>query len=53
MSTFTRQTRFELTLMGNDQPFSVLAFKGEEAISEPFSFDIELVSERASLDLDA
>ena len=53
MSTFTRQTRFEFTLMGNDQPFSVLAFKDEEAISEPFSFDIELVSERASLDLDA
>ena len=52
MSTVSRQTRFQLTLMGSDQPFSVLAFKGEEAISEPFSFDIQLVSEQASLDLE-
>ncbi|NNA18041.1 type VI secretion system tip protein VgrG, partial [Pseudomonas lundensis] len=52
MSTVSRQTRFQLNLMGSDQPFSVLAFKGEEAISEPFSFDIQLVSEQASLDLE-
>ena len=44
------QPHFTLTLAGAD--FQVLAFKGREALNMPFVFDLELVSERAFLDLE-
>ncbi|WP_414927278.1 hypothetical protein, partial [Pseudomonas zeae] len=42
---------FTLTLAGAD--FQVLAFKGREALNTPFEFELELVSERAFLDLES
>ncbi|MBP5124744.1 contractile injection system protein, VgrG/Pvc8 family, partial [Pseudomonas protegens] len=47
------QTHFSLTLEGRDPGFQVLSLKGRERISQPFVFDLELVCERAELDLDA
>ncbi|BCQ63555.1 type VI secretion system secreted protein VgrG [Pseudomonas sp. NFPP10] len=47
------QTHFSLTLEGRDPGFQVLSLKGRERISQPFVFDLELVSEHANLDLDA
>ncbi|MCF5627393.1 hypothetical protein GIV55_24390, partial [Pseudomonas syringae] len=35
---------------GIDHGFEVLAFTGHEAISQPFCFTLDLVSERASLE---
>ncbi len=35
-----------------DDTFSVVSFEGEEAISRPFRFDIELVSKNPAIDLD-
>lgn len=51
MSTSARQPRFSLSIQGVEPALQVLAFKGEEAISSPFSFDVELVSDRSSIDL--
>ena len=53
MSTFDRQFRFSLTIPGVEHELRVLAFAGNEAISRPFSFDVELVSNRSGLDLEA
>jgi len=47
------QTHFSLTLEGPDPGFQVLALQGRERISQPFVFELELVCERANLDLDA
>ncbi|WP_249226409.1 contractile injection system protein, VgrG/Pvc8 family, partial [Pseudomonas qingdaonensis] len=33
--------------------FQVLSFSGREALSQPFEFELELVSERASLNLES
>ena len=44
------QPHFTLTLEGAD--FQVLAFKGRETLNMPFAFELELVSERAFLDLE-
>ncbi|AHG40723.1 type IV secretion protein Rhs [Pseudomonas syringae CC1557] len=38
---------------GTDHGFQVLAFTGHEAISQPFCFTLELVSECASLELES
>ncbi|WP_095056428.1 type VI secretion system tip protein VgrG [Pseudomonas sp. Irchel s3f7] len=48
------QPRFTLTLQGDQNPeFKVLEFTGTETISEPYRFDLELVSERADIALES
>ncbi|MCG8295561.1 contractile injection system protein, VgrG/Pvc8 family [Pseudomonas entomophila] len=49
----TRQTHFSLTIDGVEHGLRVLAFSGEEAISRPYFFNVELVGEPAGLDLDS
>ena len=53
MPAIARDTTFSLTLTACAHPVQVLAFSGDEAISSPFSFDVELVCDRADLDLEA
>ena len=53
MSTLARHNHFSLSINGANQDLRVLAFTGNEAISRPFTFDLELVSERSDLDLEA
>ena len=53
MPAIARDTTFSLTLNADVHPVQVLAFSGDEAISSPFSFDVELVCDRADLDLEA
>ncbi|MGP8540138.1 contractile injection system protein, VgrG/Pvc8 family [Pseudomonas protegens] len=43
--------RFSLTIDGFAHDFKVRAFTGEEAISKPYFFNVECVSERPDLDL--
>ncbi|GFM80421.1 hypothetical protein PSCICN_11130 [Pseudomonas cichorii] len=50
MFSSANQPHFTLTLEGAD--FQVLAFEGREALNTPFAFELELVSEKASLDLE-
>ncbi|WPC05267.1 type VI secretion system tip protein VgrG [Pseudomonas benzenivorans] len=47
------QTHFSLDVSGAAQDLQVLEFSGREAISQPFAFEVELVSERPDLDLEA
>lgn len=47
-----QQTRFSLTIDGIDHAFHVLAFNGEEALGRPYYFNVELVGERADMDLE-
>lgn len=42
---------FRLDVAGLSDPFEVLAFTGSEALSEPFSFEIDVLIEDAHLDL--
>ncbi|WP_434572803.1 type VI secretion system tip protein VgrG [Pseudomonas sp. Z3-6] len=44
--------RFTLTLDNPPSELKVLEFKGTEAISQPYRFDLELVSERSDLALE-
>ena len=44
--------RFTLTLPGFAPELQVLAFKGSEAISQPYRVELDLVSRRADLNLD-
>ncbi|MFJ4142478.1 type VI secretion system tip protein TssI/VgrG [Pseudomonas sp. NPDC089734] len=53
MATPIQQPSFNLHLDGVRHDFQVLAFTGKEAISQPFRFDLELVSEHATPDLDS
>ena len=51
-------THFSLSIHGSTSDgvtpdFQVLSFTGQESISQPFRFDLELVSERSDLDLEA
>jgi type VI secretion system secreted protein VgrG len=46
------QTHFSLTVEGLTHDFQVFTLSGREAISQPFAFDVELVSEKPSLDLE-
>ncbi|WP_409276420.1 type VI secretion system Vgr family protein [Pseudomonas defluvii] len=46
------QPHFRLTIEGLEHDLQVLSFNGQEAISRPFHFELELVSERPSLDLE-
>ncbi|WP_373874906.1 hypothetical protein, partial [Pseudomonas qingdaonensis] len=52
MFSAANQPHFTLTLDGVDSDFQVLSFSGREALSQPFEFELELVSERASLNLE-
>ncbi|WP_312966593.1 type VI secretion system Vgr family protein [Stutzerimonas kunmingensis] len=47
------QAPFTLSLEGVEHDFKVLEFRGREAISQPYRFDLELVSERPDLDLES
>ncbi len=47
------QAHFTLSLEGIEHDFKVLEFQGREAISQPYHFDLELVSERPDLDLES
>lgn len=51
MFNAANDTHFALTIEGIEHDLQVLAFNGREAISQPFRFDLELVSERPDLDL--
>ncbi|RMV79555.1 Type IV secretion protein Rh [Pseudomonas caricapapayae] len=44
---------FSLSLAVENHDFQVLAFRGHEAISQPFSFTLDLVSECTSLNLES
>ena len=46
------QPRFHFSLDGLTEDLHVLAFKGKEAISTPYAFDIELISENPNLNLE-
>ncbi|WP_312933520.1 type VI secretion system tip protein TssI/VgrG [Pseudomonas sp.] len=47
------QPRFNLTLDGVINDFQVLSFTGREALNTPFEFEVELVSEQASINLES
>ncbi|MBK5535889.1 type VI secretion system tip protein VgrG [Pseudomonas sp. TH08] len=46
------ETHFALTIEGLPADFQVFTLQGREAISQPFVFEVELVSEKPSLDLE-
>ncbi|MDO1508730.1 contractile injection system protein, VgrG/Pvc8 family, partial [Pseudomonas chlororaphis] len=46
------ETHFSLSIEGFQSDLQVLSFKGIEGISQPFRFDLELVSENPDLDLE-
>ncbi|WP_285275127.1 type VI secretion system tip protein TssI/VgrG [Halopseudomonas bauzanensis] len=43
---------FTLAIPHLDHDFKVLAFQGTEAISQPYSFELDLISERPDLDIE-
>ncbi|MDH1731862.1 type VI secretion system tip protein VgrG [Pseudomonas chengduensis] len=47
------QTHFSLSIDGVEHDLQVLEFKGREAVSQPYAFDVELISERPDLDLES
>jgi type VI secretion system secreted protein VgrG len=47
------QPHFNLTVDGIDSDFQVLSFTGREALNTPFEFELELVSEKASINLES
>nr|WP_314877730.1 type VI secretion system tip protein TssI/VgrG [uncultured Pseudomonas sp.] len=53
MSGVSHETHFSLTLEDLDTDFQVLSFTGHEAISQPYRFELELVSERPDIDLES
>ncbi|NUU34232.1 type VI secretion system tip protein VgrG [Pseudomonas sp. C2B4] len=53
MFTSANQPRFTLTIDGVQSEFRVLEFTGKEAISQPYCFDLELVSERPDIELES
>ncbi|WP_282344954.1 contractile injection system protein, VgrG/Pvc8 family, partial [Pseudomonas sp. PS02288] len=44
---------FTLSLEGQAHDLQVLEFQGREALSTPYAFDLELVSEHPDLDLES
>ena len=44
------QTHFSLSIEGVEHDLQVLEFSGREAISQPYAFAVELISERPDLD---
>ncbi|MCF5141023.1 type VI secretion system tip protein VgrG [Pseudomonas sp. PA-6-1D] len=53
MFALANQSAFNLTLDGQPSELKVRGFSGDEFISLPFRFDLELVSEQPDLDLDS
>ncbi|SDP29544.1 type VI secretion system tip protein TssI/VgrG, partial [Pseudomonas cichorii] len=53
MSAPAHQVHFSLHLQDVKHDFKVLAFTGTESISQPFAFELELVSENPAQDLDS
>ena len=53
MSTSANQPRFTLTVDGVQSELQVFEFKGKEAISQPYRFDLQLVSERPDIELES
>jgi type VI secretion system secreted protein VgrG len=53
MFNAANQTHFSLSIEGASHDLQVLEFKGREAISQPFVFELELISERPDLDLES
>ena len=53
MFNAANQTHFSLSIEGLAHDLQVLEFKGREAISQPFEFELELISERPDLDLES
>lgn len=53
MFALANQSAFNLTLDGQPSELKVRGFTGDEFISLPFRFDLELVSEQPDLDLDS
>ena len=53
MFALANQPRFTLTVDGNQNGLKVLEFTGKEAISQPYRFDLELVSERPDIELES
>ncbi len=53
MFAAANQPHFTLSIEGLEHDLQVLAFDGHEAIAQPYRFDLELVSERPELDLEA
>ncbi len=53
MFNSANQAHFTLSLEGVEHDFKVLQFQGREAISQPYRFDLQLVSERPDLDLES
>ncbi len=47
------QTHFSLHIEGVKHDLQVLQFHGREAVSQPYRFELELVSERPDLDLES
>ena len=47
------QSAFNLTLDGVASDLKVYSFKGTEALSQPYCFDLELVGEQPDLDLES
>ncbi len=47
------QTHFSLSIKGVEHDLQVLEFSGREAVSQPYAFDVELISERPDLDLES
>jgi type VI secretion system VgrG family protein len=53
MFASANQPRFTLTVDGVPSELKVLEFTGKEAISQPYRFDLELVSERPDIELES
>ena len=47
------ETHFSLNIEGVEHDLQVLEFSGREAISQPYRFDVELISERPDIDLES
>ncbi|WP_095188728.1 type VI secretion system tip protein VgrG [Pseudomonas sp. Irchel 3E19] len=47
------QPHFNLTVDGVENDFQVLSFTGREALNTPFEFELELVSEKAAINLES
>jgi len=53
LATSLAPNRFTLAIDGLGNDLQVLEFIGREAISQPFAFELELISERPDLDLES
>lgn len=53
MFASANQPRFTLTIEGVHPELKVLEFTGKEGISQPYRFDLELVSERPDIELES